>query len=119
MNSDKMKEKYRKEHFAVPDGYFENFTEQMMAKLPEQPFQSMAVRRRSLLPQFAAAAAVAVVMISGAALYFSKNAASSYDDNSAAVSTDMLDDNQGYSMEEAAHYAMMDNQAVHYMVVDQ
>lgn len=119
MNCDKMKGEYRKEHFIVPEGYFENFTEQMMAKLPEQPFQPMTVRRKSLLPQFAAAAAVVVVMVSAVALYFSRQDGPQYANDSDTMYTDTHEVGAMYSMEEAAHYAMMDNQTIHYMVSEQ
>lgn len=114
-----MKETYRKEHFTVPEGYFENFTEQMMAKLPEQSFQPVKVRRRGPMPRFAAAAAVAVVLVSAVAFYFSKQDVSQYDSNSAAVTTDVDEGNAEFSLEEAAHYAMMDNQDIHCLVAEQ
>lgn len=114
-----MKEEYRQEHFRVPEGYFESFTENMMSQLPDQPFQAIDMRKkRSWMPHIAAAAAV-VFMASAVTLHFSRQDVAEDSVIKAQSITENCDDAAEYTMEEAAHYAMIDNQNVHYMLVDQ
>ena len=39
----------KENHFKVPEGYFDNFAEQMMAKIPEQEIDTLEETDRELL----------------------------------------------------------------------
>lgn len=119
LNADNMKEEYRQEHFRVPEGYFESFTEKMMGQLPDQPFQAMTTKRkRSWLPHIAAAAVV-ILLASATTLYFTMQEMQKERTIKANIEKDSHEDTSTYTVEEAAHYAMIDNQGVYYMLMEQ
>ena len=78
--------------FRVPEGYFEQFTAQVMEKLPEQ----QKARTTMLRPWLYAAACSVVAMLMGVTYYWHQESAD-----------DMMADGSYY--EEVADYAMIDN----------
>ena len=63
-----MEQTRKTEHFKVPEGYFENFTKQMMAQLPEQV--DMPVRRKTISVLWSrVAVSIAVVLAFTATWY--------------------------------------------------
>lgn len=109
-----------KEHFIIPEGYFDNFTEQMMSKLPEQPFQPVRTKRRfTYLPQISAAvAAVAIILVSVITVLIK----SSTQDIDASAQANSLNDikrvNGVYSVEDAADCAMIDRLEMYEMITE-
>ena len=78
--------------FRVPEGYFEQFTAQVMEQLPEQ----QKARTTMLRPWLYAAACTVVAVLMGVTYYWHQNTAD-----------DMMADSNYY--EEVADYAMIDN----------
>jgi hypothetical protein len=78
--------------FRVPDGYFEQFTAQVMEQLPEQ----QKARTTTLRPWLYAAACTVAAMVMGVTYYWHQESAD-----------DMMADGNYY--EEVADYAMIDN----------
>ena len=78
--------------FRVPEGYFEQFTAQVMEQLPEQ----QKARTTMLRPWLYAAACSVVAVLMGVTYYWHQNTAD-----------DMMADSNYY--EEVADYAMIDN----------
>ena len=100
-------------HFRVPDGYFDNFTERMMAQLPEQdshagqtatPSGRKPVKMWKLIG--ACAASVAAVVITATTFLTDNNTADS--DTVARTQTETVSEHERY-IDEVADYAMMDN----------
>lgn len=88
-------------HFRVPDGYFDKFAERVMSELPERR-QPLMVRMRPWMY----AAACFVGAISLVAVYF-HSPDSAADNNVASVTV-----TETY-FDEAADYAMVDNQDIY------
>lgn len=126
----------KKSPFRVPDGYFENFADRLMAKLPEQPGQNVAsvpqaaaavpvgnsqtaavavhvsVWRR-WRPAVAVAASVCAVMFSVMALVHKPKA----DGGKLAHTTAVGVSADSYtSLDVAADYTMLDNDDIYAMV---
>lgn len=113
-----MKEFDIKEHFTVPEGYFEQFTTQMMDKLPQQDFQPMRVpRRKPLLPQIAAAAAV-VLLLGFSAYTFVFDKQTDEVNVASVADAETMSSDDLYSIDEAADYAMIDRQDLYEMITE-
>jgi predicted anti-sigma-YlaC factor YlaD len=108
--------------FRVPDGYFEQLTEQVMQQLPEreqivakqqsiaQPASQPRARKVQMRPWLYAAACTVLAMILGVSYYFMQSSATSTDVApmaSVAPATYVAPDNS--YIDEAVDYAMMDN----------
>lgn len=95
-----MKKIDKQEHFTVPEGYFETFTEHMMNILPEQEFQPMKVsEKKRVLPLWtryaAAACVVGVLMVSAVtAFYHDKDKVEQNGSPIAAVTTAIADSSE-------------------------
>ena len=87
--------------FRVPEGYFEQFTAQVMEKLPEQ----QKARTTMLRPWLYAAACSVVAVLMGVTYYWHQNTAD-----------DMMADSNYY--EEVADYAMIDNIDIYACLAD-
>ena len=100
-------EKHRRETvgtrnaFRVPEGYFEQFTAQVMEQLPEQ----QKARTTMLRPWLYAAACTVVAVLMGVTYYWHQNTAD-----------DMMADSNYY--EEVADYAMIDNIDIYACLAD-
>ncbi len=97
--------------FTTPNGYFEHFTERMMAKLPEKKEKPIIIRfMRPLL--YAAIFTGAIVL--SATLFIN-------DDNNQTkhqIATTTIESNESY-FDDAADYAMVDNQDIYaYLLAD-
>ena len=111
--------------FRVPEGYFEQFTDQLMQQLPEredtvakqldiaQKHVSQTLARRTLLrPLLYAAACTALALMLGVSYYFMQSTAPSNEPAPiAVVATTPATDYIYY--EEAADYAMFDNTEIY------
>ena len=105
------------EHFTVPEGYFETFTEHMMSVLPQQEFQPMKVAARRQSPWLTrVAASVASLVLAGlATLSLTSGHASQTAESS---STEPTLHEQQYTVGEAAEYAMLDRQDIYEMITE-
>lgn len=97
-------------HFCVPEGYFDNFTSQLMDKLPEREVGVIPMRhsRLKILRPLLYAAACLCVAIFGATIYFSQteSALDEQNETSAVLSQGVYNDiDEDYVLD----YAMMDN----------
>lgn len=103
--------------FRVPEGYFSDFSRQMMEQLPPKTLQSVPQKRftgfRFLRPAIAAACLVA--FISGAGILYFKG------DNSADrnVAVQQPQPVVEYSIDEMVEYAMLDNEEIYNYVIDE
>lgn len=96
--------------FSVPEGYFENFGRELMAKLPERPActiatQATASRWHRLRPWCVAAAMCAGIIFAGAKYWM----------HSSGVHAASADNQQSYS-EEYIEDAIMNSRADDYSV---
>ena len=87
--------------FRVPEGYFEQFTAQVMEQLPEK----QKARTTMLRPWLYAAACTVVAVLMGVTYYWHQNTAD-----------DMMADSNYY--EEVADYAMIDNIDIYACLAD-
>ncbi len=111
--------------FRVPEGYFEQFTEQLMQQLPEreqpvakqveiaqqQPVSQSRAHRTQLRPWFYAAACTALALMLGVSYYFMQSPATSSEPAPIAAVAPTIPDNS--YIEEAADYAMLDNTEIY------
>jgi len=102
--------------FRVPDGYFDNFTAQMMLQLPEKPVAAMKElkpRAKSiwLRPIFYAAASVCAIVIS-ATIWFAMPSEQSATTQVQAQKVLQQDEADTY-IDEAADYMMLDNHDIY------
>lgn len=111
-----------KEHFNVPEGYFETFTEQMMAKLPEQPYQPIKVGKAHRIWYVfnAAAAAVVLALVCVSAVMWHLKVE---EPQTAASSESYVLDinptaNGTYTVEDAADCAMIDRLTMYEMITE-
>lgn len=117
----------KENHFKVPEGYFDNFAEQMMAKIPEQEidtpevtdknrqenkakFVHLSLWRRLPLRKIAAVLAV-TAMLGGGVLYQAekKHHALAHKETP-AIETSHVTDGDDAAFEQMADYTMMDSQ---------
>ena len=119
----------KENHFKVPEGYFDNFAEQMMAKIPMQEIDSLEETDRELqenkakmvhlslwkrLPLRKIAAALAVTaMLGGGVLYQlqqgKKHHALAHNETSVIGSSHVTEGDDA-AFEQMADYTMMDTQ---------
>ena len=110
-----LKQQFGKEQsFKVPEGYFENFANQFMSQLPEHEAREIQLRpnRWHQLRLWAAAAAFVGVAAIGATWWFSRSEQSQM--NSFADMNQQL--KVEYTLDEAADYAMLDNEEMYAMM---
>ncbi|SFF98371.1 hypothetical protein [Prevotella sp. KH2C16] len=99
--------------FRVPEGYFEDFAERMMAQLPAQETKVVSMRpwwHRYRASMFAAACVCAVVFSIGVYLGSSDSRQASL----ASAPVESVDN----TMDEMADYVMMDNEAIYASLSD-
>jgi len=99
----------RKNPFTVPEGYFAQLQQNVMASLPEKEETKvikMTPRRRYLLPVITAAASVCVA-ICGISIWFNKTAKASENDLNVAIYEQFAEAN------EYDNYIMMDNEDIY------
>lgn len=120
----------KENHFKVPEGYFDNFAEQMMAKIPEQEidtpevtdknrqeneakFVHLSLWRRLPLRKIAAVLAV-TAMLGGGVLYQLQQAEKKHHalvhKETPAIETSHVTDGDDAAFEQMADYTMMDSQ---------
>lgn len=120
----------KENHFKVPEGYFDNFAEQMMAKIPEQEIDSLEETDRELqenkakmvhlslwrrLPLRKIAAVLAVTaMLGGGVLYQLQQAEKKHNamahNETPAIESSHVTDGDDAAFEQMADYTMMDSQ---------
>lgn len=110
--------------FRVPEGYFEQFTEQVMQQLPAreqpltQPVSKSRARTVQLRPWLYAAACTAIAMVMGISYYFMQSQATSTDAASVAVATPAPTTTTAATpdasyIDEMADYVMLDNTEIY------
>ena len=102
----------RENHFRVPEGYFDQLTADIMARLPEREttVELKRAAKHVFLRPLLAAASVACVALIAVGVYFNRNAAVvDADEQVAAVSTVMSDS----YIDDAADYMMMDHKDIY------
>lgn len=120
----------KENHFKVPEGYFDNFAEQMMAKIPEQEIDSpevtdkdyqenkakfvhLSLWRRLSLRKIAAVLAV-TAMLGGGVLYQLQQAEKKHHamahNETPATESSHVTDGEDAAFEQMADYTMMDSQ---------
>ena len=120
----------KENHFKVPEGYFDNFAEQMMAKIPMQEFDSpeetdknrlenkakfihLSLWRRLPLRKIAAVLAV-TAMLGGGVLYQLQQAEKKHHalahNETSAIESSHVTDGEDDAFEQMADYTMMDTQ---------
>ena len=120
----------KENHFKVPEGYFDNFAEQMMAKIPEQEIDSLeepgkellenkakfvhlSLWRRLPLRKIAAVLAV-TAMLGGGVLYQLQQAEKKHHalahTETPAIESSHVTDGDDAAFEQMADYTMMDSQ---------
>lgn len=109
-------------HFTVPEGYFESFTDQRMDLLPESEARIIEMRPATWwnrLPIKKLAAAVGAVLVIGAGSLWVGNHAHSGKENT--VSSSSLHHSSTGSeygtFDQMADYTMMDNQTIYASLV--
>ena len=109
-------------HFSVPEGYFESFTDQMMDLLPESEACVIEMRPATWwnrLPIKKVAAAVGAVLVIGAGSLWMSNHTHS-DKVNTAVTSPMHHTTSGSeygTFDQMADYTMMDNQTIYASLV--
>lgn len=120
----------KENHFKVPEGYFDNFTEQMMAKIPELEIDSpevtdknhqenkakfvhLSLWRRLPLRKIAAVLVV-TAMLGGGMLYQLQQAEKKHHamahNEAPAIESSHVTDGDDAAFEQMADYTMMDSQ---------
>lgn len=96
--------------FRVPEGYFEQFTAQMMEQIAEEPKQKPRAKSIWLRPVFYAAASVCALLICAAVwMAFPSDQPSASPVQAQAV---QQDDSDAY-LDAAADYMMLDNHEIY------
>ncbi len=96
----------RRSPFSVPEGFFDSFADEMVRSLPER---RPRVKSFWLRPTFYAVAASLCGLLIGAAVYLHQFESS----QQTAVQTVAVQDQGDSSFDEAADYAMLDNQDIY------
>ena len=106
----------RENSFKVPDGYFEDFAQNIMSKLPEQKAQIVELRPSwsSRLRKMVAAAVIAIVAGGGAYYAFSGGD----DGDKAAVAHSSITPTASQTIDQMADYTMMDNTDMYAALTD-
>lgn len=110
------------ESFKVPDGYFEDFTSQLMNKLPEKShkkgiFKFHPMVWSSRLRGGIAAAVIAATLTIGVYTYFGKfNVVNSYERSSMPQKENL--DQVKSNFDQMADYTMMDNEDIYASLAD-
>lgn len=97
--------------FKVPDGYFDNFTQELMEKLPEKN-AALTIRRKPVVRAWMYAAASVVVAVFTISAYFlfsqkdDAQAAQFADSQASSVITESY-------VDDAVDYAMLDNHEIY------
>lgn len=120
----------KENHFKVPEGYFDNFAELMMAKIPEQEIDSpeitdkdcqenkakfvhLSLWKRLPLRKIAAVLAV-IAMLGGGVLYQLQQAEKKHHamahNEAPAIESSHVTDGDDAAFEQMADYTMMDSQ---------
>lgn len=107
-------------HFKVPEGYFEHFTEQLMSQIPAEEAKVIEMQprwwKRISVRKVAAAVAV-VLLLGGGGLYWahlgSRNSNAITVSQNASVQEGNASSASYGTFEEVADYAMIDNQDIY------
>jgi hypothetical protein len=115
MNEDKYIEERvgKRNPFLVPDGYFDQFADQLMATLPERKSRA---KSKWLRPVFYAAASICALLIC-TGVYFTKFGESS-EQETAMVTSVSQQDAVDAAFDEAVDYMMVDNHDIYAYLAD-
>ena len=109
-----------KRPFRVPEGFFDNFAEQMMQQLPEAQTVEMTIEKSrkgvwARLRPMAIAASAALLMAVGATMLWNNN---SEEKAAALAAYPTTQQSQDYTIDQMADYAMLDNQDFYNYLAD-
>lgn len=109
-----------KRPFRVPEGFFDNFAEQMIQQLPEAQTVEMTVEKSrkgvwARLRPMAIAASAALLMAVGATMLWNNN---SEEKAAALAAYPTTQQSQDYTIDQMADYAMLDNQDFYNYLAD-
>lgn len=99
----------KQQPFRVPEGYFDNLAANIMANLPEHTAKKVALKpawQRYLRPILAAAASVVVILFTSY-IFFNRQETTT---STLSVNTSYDKNNSYTAIDQAADYAMMDNE---------
>ena len=115
MNEDKYIEERvgKRNPFLVPDGYFDQFADQLMATLPERKSRA---KSKWLRPFFYAAASICALLIC-TGVYLTKSGGSSVQETAMVTSVPQQDAADA-AFDEAAEYMMLDNHDIYTYLAD-
>ncbi len=102
-------------HFTVPDNYFDKLTQQVMEQLPET--EAKVIPLKSPYHRFRAVIVAACSLIAVFGIGYYLHVAPSSHSHSMIVS-DSHENNSYYVWDEAADYAMIDNNDIYASLVD-
>lgn len=100
-----------KDPFRVPEGYFENFTSELMDRLPERPAMQVARPKRRIF-RFAKYAAAAVLCGIAVAGTFRLTQRAAPDHTAAYTAGITTGENPDSDMDDYLDYAMVSNQEI-------
>ncbi len=116
----------QKNPFSVPEGYFDQLAEQVMAQLPDKdviksaetvvlkPKRHAKSKMVSLRPWLYAAASVVIVLVMSLSYYLHRDA----DTELQASSTEMSVSSEDSYINEAVDYAMLDNVEIYALLAE-
>jgi hypothetical protein len=112
----------RDEHFRVPDGYFEDFTAQLMDKLPEESHKTIIVNfNHSLwngrLHGGIVAAIIVFALTIGIYTYLGKFDVIDSCERASMPKTEHLEENKA-NFDQMADYTMIDNEDIYASLTD-
>ena len=110
-----------KNPFRVPEGFFDNFADQLMQQLPEAQMVEMPVIKRKptkwlKLRPYAIAASFTVLIAAGATLLWNGNQQQA--NNAALAAYPTAQQSEDYTIDQLADYAMLDNQDLYSYLAD-
>ncbi len=109
-------EKYIKEKvgqdnpFRVPEGYFEQLTQQVMSQLPKRQQKARQLRFR---PWYYAAASIVLLAMMGVSVYFHQDK-----DEQQQMAVTVETNTENTYIDEVADYAMIDNTEIYACLAD-
>lgn len=120
-----LKKKFgRENHFAVPDGYFDNFADKLMESLPESDARVINMRAESWwhrLPmrKMAACLGTVVVLSAGGVFYANHTCKKQIPVAKAAPANITTPSQESDTFDQMVDYTMLDNQAIYASLVSE
>lgn len=110
----------KNEHFIVPDGYFENLTNEVMAKLPEREpvkLNIVSLNRRLIIRRIAIAA-VGLVLFGTGATFWMNNNENTINENTININT-IANNDENTNIDEAMECLHLDHHDLGEMISEE